>query len=154
MKIIIAVDGSEYSQKALEQLKKLLSPGMEVLVVNALNSASIVSMLPMSSEGVPQGSYADIVSIAKAAAKKIVNEASDQLLKEYPNVVVTTKVIEGAPKEVILEEAKKVDAELIVVGSHGRGAVGRFLLGSVSQALALHAPCSVMIVRGTNIKDA
>lgn len=48
----------------------------------------------------------------------------------------------------ILEEAEAFGADLIVVGSHGHGMLERFLLGSVSQAVALHASCSVEIVRG------
>ena len=56
-------------------------------------------------------------------------------------------MIEGPPKLVILEEAEKFGADLIVVGSHGYGFVERFLLGSVSQAVAVHAKCSVEIVR-------
>ena len=60
---------------------------------------------------------------------------------------ITTETVEGSPKRVILDEAERWDAELIVVGSHGRRGLQRFLLGSVSQAVALHAPCSVEIVR-------
>ncbi len=50
----------------------------------------------------------------------------------------------------ILEEAENLETDLIIVGSHGYGAVKRFLLGSVSQAVALHAKCSVEIVRIKN----
>lgn len=50
----------------------------------------------------------------------------------------------------ILEKAEEWDADLIVVGSQGQGALSRLLLGSVSQYLATHAKCSVMIVRDKN----
>jgi nucleotide-binding universal stress UspA family protein len=53
----------------------------------------------------------------------------------------------ATPKELILEEAHKWGADLIVVGSHGRRGVNRFLLGSVSEAVASHARCSVEIAR-------
>jgi nucleotide-binding universal stress UspA family protein len=61
----------------------------------------------------------------------------------------TAAVLSGNPKEVILEEAKKWNADLIVVGSHGRRGVKRFLLGSVSEAVAMNAHCSVVVVRGS-----
>jgi nucleotide-binding universal stress UspA family protein len=64
-----------------------------------------------------------------------------------PGVSVTSKVAEGHPADTILDEAERWQADLIVVGSHGFGPVKRRLLGSVSQAVALHAPCSVEIVR-------
>jgi nucleotide-binding universal stress UspA family protein len=60
---------------------------------------------------------------------------------------IETAVIEGEPKVVIIEEAERWGADLIVVGCHGYGPVKRFLLGSVSLAVAVHAPCSVEIVR-------
>jgi len=57
-------------------------------------------------------------------------------------------VLSGNPKEVILEEAKDWNADLIVVGSHGRRGLKRFLLGSVAEAVAMNAHCSVVVVRG------
>jgi nucleotide-binding universal stress UspA family protein len=58
------------------------------------------------------------------------------------------EVLSGNVKEVILEEARRWDADLIVVGSHGRRGFKRFLLGSVSEAVAMNAHCSVVVVRG------
>jgi nucleotide-binding universal stress UspA family protein len=59
----------------------------------------------------------------------------------------TADVLDGNPKEAILEEAKKWNADLIVVGSHGRRGFKRLLLGSVSEAVAMSAHCSVVVVR-------
>jgi nucleotide-binding universal stress UspA family protein len=56
-------------------------------------------------------------------------------------------VVEGYPKEAILAEAERWGADLIVVGSHGYRGLTRLWLGSVSQAVASHAGCSVEIVR-------
>ncbi|MBK6426145.1 MAG: universal stress protein [Blastocatellia bacterium] len=60
---------------------------------------------------------------------------------------VSTSVVLGTPKRVILDEAEEWKADLIVVGSHGDGPIKRFLIGSVSLAVAMHAPCSVRVVR-------
>jgi nucleotide-binding universal stress UspA family protein len=60
---------------------------------------------------------------------------------------ITAETPEGSPKQVIVEEAEKWGADLIVVGSHGYGWWERILLGSVSQAVIHHAPCSVEVVR-------
>lgn len=59
----------------------------------------------------------------------------------------TAAVRSGNPKELILEEAKEWNADLIVVGSHGRRGFRRFLLGSVSEAVAMKAHCSVVVLR-------
>jgi len=53
----------------------------------------------------------------------------------------------GAPSRMIIESATNWGADLIVVGSHGRGFWGRVMLGSVSDAILHHAPCSVLVVR-------
>jgi nucleotide-binding universal stress UspA family protein len=60
---------------------------------------------------------------------------------------VTTEVLTGSPKRIIVEEAETWGADLIVVGSHGYRGWERLLLGSVSQAVVSHADCSVEVVR-------
>ena len=60
---------------------------------------------------------------------------------------VTTKILSGQATGSILDEAEAFGADLIVVGSHGHGTFERFLIGSVAHAVALHAKCSVEIVR-------
>jgi nucleotide-binding universal stress UspA family protein len=63
------------------------------------------------------------------------------------NVSQSISVLLERPAKIILDEADQWDPDLIVVGSHGRHGVGRFLLGSVSEAVAMHAHCSVEVVR-------
>jgi len=60
---------------------------------------------------------------------------------------VTTAVQQGNPKSMIIDASEEWHADLIVLGSHGRKALDRFMMGSVSEAIARHAHCSVEIVR-------
>jgi nucleotide-binding universal stress UspA family protein len=75
-----------------------------------------------------------------------------------PAVKVTGNILPGSPRSIILEEAERWNADLIVAGSHGYGPWQRFLLGSVSQAIFSHAKCSVEVVRirdhGTGVVKA
>jgi hypothetical protein len=59
----------------------------------------------------------------------------------------TTAIEQGSAKSVIIDSATQWPAELIVVGSHGRKGIDRFLMGSVAEGVARHAPCSVQVVR-------
>ena len=65
-----------------------------------------------------------------------------------------TAVLEGSPKRRIVEESKAWGADLIVVGSHGRRGLTRYLLGSVSEAVAMHAHCSVEVIRDRALLDS
>jgi nucleotide-binding universal stress UspA family protein len=66
---------------------------------------------------------------------------------EDKTLKVTTETLLGPPQQMILDEAENWGADLIVIGSHGYGFWDRLLLGSVSQAVASHAKCSVEIVK-------
>jgi nucleotide-binding universal stress UspA family protein len=69
-------------------------------------------------------------------------ESEDKTLK------ISTEIIEGSPRQAIVDEADRWGADLIVMGSRGLGTWNRLLLGSVSSAVVNHAKCSVEIVRG------
>jgi nucleotide-binding universal stress UspA family protein len=77
--------------------------------------------------------------------QEVVRRAGQMLKKE--GYTVETAVEEGDPRSKIIDQATQWNAELIVLGSHGRKGVDHFLMGSVSEAVVRHAPCSVEIVR-------
>jgi nucleotide-binding universal stress UspA family protein len=62
-------------------------------------------------------------------------------------VEVSFLVWDGDPGDTIVEAATAEQVDMVLVGSHGRGAVGRFFLGSVSEHVVRHAPCPVLVVR-------
>ena len=148
MRILIAIDGSEQSEAAIDEIAHRLSPPEgEVRIV------SVVEPFPttyLPGDGVDMNVYDQMEKDTGEVARATVEKAAAKLRAgdESSKFRVTTKVLSGSPKVVILEEAEAFGADLIIVGSHGHGAVERFLLGSVSQAVALHARCSVEIVRG------
>jgi nucleotide-binding universal stress UspA family protein len=77
--------------------------------------------------------------------KRLLSRATEKL--RSAGFKVTSSVEEGDARDAILNYAERWHADLIVVGSHGRKGLDRFLIGSVSEAVARHARCSVEIVR-------
>jgi hypothetical protein len=82
----------------------------------------------------------------EADATVALEEAVNEVGKEHPDVAIDARVVHGFPARVLPEMAR--DADLLVVGSHGRGALTEMLLGSVSHGCVHHAPCPVVVVRG------
>jgi nucleotide-binding universal stress UspA family protein len=80
-------------------------------------------------------------------AQKLLNDAQSDLQQKFGAENVSCEIVEGYIKDKILDIASHWPASLIVVGSHGRRGFGRVLLGSVSEAIARHAHCSVEIVK-------
>ena len=147
MKILLATDGSENSEVAMEEFADMqFILNAEVLIVSAFENSSLITSNPAPMGGLA-GYYEEADSAARKAAENAVEKAAALLRNKKLSLSITTSVGNGSPKHIILNEAKKFNADLIVVGSHGHGIIGRFLLGSVSQSVALHAACSVLIVR-------
>ena len=121
IKILLATDGSKYSKIAINEIaNRPFPPKTEVCILAAYEITPIVNTLePM---GVSHEYYAQFDENAKKNAKS----ASEIRETKNPNLLVTTKVVEGSPKSVILDEAEKFKANLIIVGSHGYGAIERF----------------------------
>lgn len=144
MKILLAIDGSEFARAALDELIRRPWPaGSEVEVV------SVAHPWPSFHDPFLLGMalHYQTLEDERKRAEDDAAQAAERIRREAPDLAVSTATFEGPPKEILLAEAERFDADLVMVGSHGRGAAGRFLLGSVSHALALHAPCSVEIVR-------
>jgi len=143
MKVLLAIDDSKFSQTAIGTLIAQANPReTEVRVLHVLEPN------PRYPRGqtwgyVPEASQ--VLEEQRQEAEGLVARASQRL--RDTGFTVTTAIKEGNPKEVIIDCAAEWHADLIMVGSHGRKGLDRFLLGSVSEAVARHASCSVQIVR-------
>jgi nucleotide-binding universal stress UspA family protein len=148
MRILLAIDGSEQSEAAVDEIARQHFPAdSEVRVISVVEPPHFPETFPGG--GGNMSLYVEIEKTARERARTAVDKAAAKLRTDEGSrqLNVTTEVPSGSPKRVILEEAEAFGADLIVVGSHGHGMLERFLLGSVSQAVALHARCSVEIVR-------
>lgn len=96
---------------------------------------------------VSPAAHFDSLQQERERASRDVDKAAKEIGERAPDLQVAAEALEGSPKKMIVEEAERWGADLIIVGSHGYGPVKRFLLGSVAQAVVLHAPCSVEVVR-------
>ena len=151
MKILLATDGSANSNVAVEDVALRPFPiNTEVRIVSAYES--VPRIMTIDPIGVSEEYYAEADQNALKAAENATENAAKTLHQKNPLLIITKVIGVGSPKSVILEEAEKFDADLIIVGSHGYGAVERFMLGSVSHAVALYAKCSVEIVRKKNLE--
>jgi nucleotide-binding universal stress UspA family protein len=144
MKILLAIDGSKFTDAVVNNLIGRKWPdGSEVRVI------SVAHTFPHVTDPLLIGlaCQLDMEKAEVERANRAAAEAAKKVARKVPDLKVSTTVPTGSPKELIVEEAEKWQADLIMMGSHGYGATHRFLLGSVSQAVVVQAPCSVEVVR-------
>jgi len=153
MKIVLAIDGSDFSEVAINELKKMtLSSNSEIHIINVYELPKTTGLGLHTMDGKIGNYIEEIKSNAQKLGNKIVSEASDKIKAENKALTITTSVVSGLPKSTIYEKAEDWGADLIVVGSQGLGAFSRLVLGSVSQYLTTNAKCSVLIARDRNKK--
>lgn len=147
MKILFATDGAKQSEAAIEMLAKFdLGDGDEIRIVSVIDMA-----VPMAVD-IYGGYLPDTTEFEKTArenAGKILEESSSSLRSHFKErtLNVTTDVLFGSPESRIVEAADEFKPNLVVVGSHGYSTWERLLLGSVSDSVIHHVPCSVLVVR-------
>lgn len=148
MKILIATDGSKFSKAAVKKCSEIIgnSEAVSVKIISAVATPYVAATEPFA---VSADYYRDLEGELMKDAKKNVEESEAQIRESLPQAEVTTRIFAGQPEQAIVEEAENWGADLIVVGSHGYGFWSRALLGSVSNAVINHAPCSVLVVRGS-----
>ena len=149
LKVLLAVDGSAGSRRAAESVAGHPWPsGTEIRVLSAVELG--LSALQAAFE-IPSLD-ATHLETQRVAAMERAEDAIDSARTTLEAAGLTTSesvsVLVASPKEIILQEAAEWPADWIVLGSNGHGALDRFLLGSTSEAVATHAPCSVEVIRG------
>ena len=145
MRILLAVDGSSFSDAAVNEVaSRPWPPASEVKVVTAFQ----VPLVPTPEVWAISDEYfPELERIAREQAQSVVDAAVSRLATSLDkSLTVTGEVLVGLPREAILEEAERWQADLIVMGSHGYGAWRGFLLGSVSRTVVTQAKCSVEVV--------
>ncbi|XP_073143717.1 universal stress protein PHOS34 [Henckelia pumila] len=144
--MVVGIDESEHSFYALDwTLHHFFSQNspFKLVIVHAKPSAAMAVGIigPGTAEVVPYVE-ADLKKIAGRVLEKAKEICSAKQVKD-----VILEVVEGDPRNVLCETVEKHHASVLVVGSHGYGAIKRAVLGSVSDYCAHHAHCSVMIVK-------
>jgi nucleotide-binding universal stress UspA family protein len=157
MKILVAYDGSDCAEAALDDLK---AAGLPAQTEAHVISVAEVWLPPppkgwtlerytneLRSHAQPFASWqtnaAEVDEAASLAAR-----AARRLRSMFPEWKVTSEGAYGSPAWEIIDNARRHASDLIVVGSHGRTALGRFFLGSISQKVLTEADCSVRVARG------
>jgi nucleotide-binding universal stress UspA family protein len=148
--VIVGVDFSDTSALALVEAVKAARS-------RDANHVHVVhSILPVPTAGPMGAAYVTpVVDTTRAAdeLKQFVEKALAEAQKSFPNDGrpfvdrLTTHLGVSDPREAIAQLASDVDADLIVIGTHGRRGVSRFLLGSVAEGVVRIAPCPVLVVR-------
>jgi nucleotide-binding universal stress UspA family protein len=140
--VVVGVDGSEMSQRAAEfAFEEAALRGTGVTAVHSWTLPWIRSLLSHRIE------LATVTGPAfEQEAAAVLSESLAEIRKQHPTVPVVEQTVEERPAEALVRASQ--DAQLLVVGSRGRGGVAGLLLGSVSHAVIHHAACPVAVIRG------
>lgn len=144
MKILIGYDGSECSEKMIWDLKRAGLPSKAEALVMSVAEHWLPA--PTSFGGVDVHFTEDPDEGGNTIA--MATRAQEAIKQNFPEWNVRTDAIWGTPASKLIEKADEWKPDLIIVGSHGRSALGRFFLGSVSQKIVHEAHTSVRIARG------
>ncbi|CAN5744933.1 universal stress protein [soil metagenome] len=141
-RIVAPLDGSDLAEAALPAAADLADTlGVPVVLARALDAEEIRRAMQLGSS--PIASYANSIGVVRQAASEYL-EGHAQALRNR-SIPVSIEVRDGAPAPELLDLAGAGD--LLVMTSHGRGGVGRWMLGSVSEKLVRQAKCPVLLIR-------
>jgi nucleotide-binding universal stress UspA family protein len=159
MKILIAYDGSDGASAALEDLPRAGLPRVaEALIMSVADvflppSSSPDPALPAAVPVAVQRAWAQAAQVVEEA-RALAQHARTHLLTVFPDWNVHAEACADSPAWAIVKKADAWQPDLLVVGSRGRSAMGRFVLGSVSQKILTEARCSVRVGRRPRQTDS
>jgi len=145
-RILVAIDGSEPGENALETaLKNAPLWNAEVHAVNVVSPGYFNSAILNPNYGVVDPAAERIIKMLEEESEKIMQGV--QKTADEAGIKITTYIKIGDARDEILDLAKEIGADLIILGSTGKGRARRLLLGSVSSAVVANSPISTLVVR-------
>lgn len=137
-KILVAHDGSKYSQKAMKKAIEIAAPfGATLIVLSVVPEMHLTELSPVDQDRLREA--------MEKEAKKNLEKAKVSAAKT--KIPIKTVVKQGNAADVIIETADKMRVGLVVIGSHGRHGVQRFLLGSISLSVVEQSRRPVLVVK-------
>ena len=145
-RILVPIDGSPTSQRALEEALGLARQSSKGCLLELLYVIEII-LFPDSEI---YFNYAELQKTMRTSGEKILARAEKTV--RQAGIAVQTRLLEADGERianVIVEEARRWSADLIVIGTHGRSGFNRVLFGSVAEGVVRTAPTPVLLIRGT-----
>ncbi|SDQ57336.1 universal stress protein [Natronobacterium texcoconense] len=139
MRVLVPIDDSEPARKAIAHATKSY-PDADLSLVHVINPSTA-----MYGDGAVYA-YDSLIDARREAADKLFEEARE-IAAEHGHDDIDTETIVGRPAHEIVTAAEEENADLVVIGSHGRSGASRVLLGSVAETVVRRAPVPVTVVR-------
>ncbi|MCA9803368.1 MAG: universal stress protein [Cyanobacteria bacterium HKST-UBA02] len=146
MKVLIAVDESQFSQEALNFVGRCPWPDaceFQVLNVNEVDRGILMELRaehPVTLKEFEEKVYGD--------SRELIDSRVEALKEKLPGKTIEGRTELGDPRDAILKTIEEWQPQVLVMGSHGRTGIKKFLLGSVAEQVLLRAGCAVVIVKG------
>ncbi|HEY9756432.1 MAG TPA: universal stress protein [Oculatellaceae cyanobacterium] len=146
MRTLIAIDNSPFSQTVVDAVSRRRWPERTEFRI-----ITVIEPLAVNDDPSAISEYSHTVSqirrYRERTARQKCEEARKKLQAAIPGALIDVDIQEGSPRALIINAASEWAADEIIIGAHSRELCPRDLIGSVSRAVAAHAPCSVEIVR-------
>lgn len=148
--VMVTVDGSELSEKALGYTQDLIAPDGTIRILSVVDvpDATIYGAYPLS---VSPEYYQRSLESAKSSTNEYVKKLADEL--RVSGYKVETEVAVGEAADMIINKANEHNVEAIVISTHGRTGFNQWLFGSVTQKVLSRMPCPVFVVPGRKVAN-
>ena len=143
-RLLVPTDFSPTSDIALQYALDIAPPDAAIHVLHVVEDLGVTAAYPDGFYMESPGLRGELTDEAHKRLQDIVRRAA------RPHLTLTTEVLVGWPVAAIVQDAKSRDADLIVMGTHGRSGLAHALLGSVAERVLRTAPCPVLTVRDTS----
>ena len=152
MKILLATDGSESANSAVDFMRRYpMPPDTELTLITVIDKEMFGGKLSSTFSEDQRRILLETKRMLRKDAAGLLAESAAKLgdIGLVPSTIIAT----GHPSREIVRAAKRLSADIVVVGTHGLGEVKRFLLGSTSDDVMHYAHCSVLVVRACDAMD-